>query len=68
MVREDIVFSVENKDLIEANTDAIQEFWKEYGKVEAAAWKEYDKVSEKAFNDFLQEVIKLLKETEQVKK
>ena len=79
MVREDIVFSVENKDLIEQNIDAIQEVWKEYEKVEAAAWKEYDKVkaaawkeygkvSEKAFNDFLQEVIKLLKETEQVKK
>ena len=40
MVREDIVFSVENKDLIEQNIDAIQEFWKEYGKVEAAALKE----------------------------
>jgi len=40
MVREDIVFSVENKDLIEQNIDAIQELWKEYGKVEAAALKE----------------------------
>ena len=52
MVREDIVFSIENKELIEQNIGAIQELWKEYGKVKAAALKEYEKVEAAAWKEY----------------